>query len=342
MKLVYRPIWFLSLIIIGCLIAAHYSGIFKPTLRVRLYNHLPGSQKPIPFLHSILKEKYNVRYNKDENYDLIIDDVYDQEPISGKDTKAIKIFYSAEATLPDLDKYDLVLGYNRLEDPKYFRMPYYYRTFRDQIHAQDNMRRGKILFLKLLVPQKKPNCEPEAKKVFACFLVTNGTRGVNSYPGNGLPLDGVVARDEIFNKLSEYKHVESGGKHLNNIGKVVPIKETQKWLSRCKFVIAYENQSYDGYITEKVFQAYFAGSIPIYYSHPNAIWDINKKAVIYANDFSSKDDLVEYIKKVDNDDKLYCDIWRENIVTNPEINYESVYNKLREKIFRLLDEKLHK
>ena len=131
---------------------------------------------------------------------------------------------------------------------------------------------------------------------------------------------------------------------MNNIGGAVKRgeKATMNWLSQCKFVIAYENQSYDGYITEKVFQAYFGGAIPLYYSDPSAVKDVNKKAIIYAQDFASEDDMVDYIKKVDQDDKLYCDIWNEKIITDPDRNYDAVKANLRDKLIPIIEAKLHK
>ena len=95
-------------------------------------------------------------------------------------------------------------------------------------------------------------------------------------------------------------------------------------------------------MTEKLFQAYFAGSIPIYWGDKTAISDINKNAVIYADDFDSEKNLVEYVKTVDNDDELYCKIWHHNLITNPEMNYGVMQDKLRNKLFKLIDTKLQK
>lgn len=302
----------------------------KPVIRIKVANHLPGHGPFLPIIDS-LKTRYRVEYNN-ENYDVVVDSVYPNGEIeSVKDSKAIKIYYTPEATLPNLEDYDLVIGFNRLDKPNYIRIPYYYGIFE-----------GKIVFEKNMRAKINGKCQPQNKETFACFLVSNGSKTNPHIGGNNLPFDGVAARDKIFNQLSSYKRVESGGKHLNNIGRVIPGEETNAWLSRCKFVIAYENQSYDGYITEKVFQAYFAGSIPIYYSHPNALDDINKKAIIYAGDFANNDDLIEYIKKVDNDDQLYCDIWNQNILTDPNRDYKIITDKLRQKLFKILEEKLPK
>ncbi len=287
---------------------------------------------PSKLLKNILKEKYNVKIST-SNYDLVIDrpdnDIYrDYNKFEELDPKIIKIFFTPEAILPNLNNYDLTIGFDKIDDAKYIRVPwYYFSNFNTKIRTDYNREAD------------QGKCNPN-KRYFACFLVTNNSEGDNWR--NHKPFDGCLARTKIFNKLSTYKRVESGGKYLNNIGRVIPPNETMEWLSNCKFIIAYENQSYDGYITEKPFQAYFAGAIPIYYGHPTAVTDMNKDAIIYAGDFNNEDDLVEYIKKVDNDEDLYCKIWHQNIITAPERNFETVRSKLADKIYQVIDQKLKK
>ncbi|NDB82569.1 MAG: alpha-1,3-fucosyltransferase [Alphaproteobacteria bacterium] len=177
------------------------------------------------------------------------------------------------------------------------------------------------------------------KKYFGCFLATN----------DNLDNDGVKARIDLFHKLSSYKFILSGGTSLNNNtpnnsskSRIVPIKETKEFLSQCKFVIAYENTSLvEGYITEKPFQAYFSGAIPIYNGHKSVIEDLNKNAIIYSEDFDSKDDLIEYIKTIDSDDELYCKIWNQNIINKKEQGFQEYYNRLRDKIYEVLDKKFN-
>ncbi len=304
----------------------------KPVITVKITNYGVGATRPIKPIYEILKERYYVKVS-DKNYDIIIDSVYG-DPIKGlesvKDDKAIKLFYTAEAALPDLNEYDLTLAFNHIPDnPRYVRLPFYQLIWGSKLDISNNMR------------AEFGECNPH-KKIFACFLVSNRMEGNNPYVGNNQPLDGIQARDRIFHQLSLYKKVESGGGHLNNLGRVIPRQETVQWLSQCKFIIAYENQSFDGYITEKPFQAYFSGAVPIYYGSKSAVKDLNKKAIIYAGDYTTEDELVDYIKKVDNDDKSYCDIWNQNIINDPEVNYETVKAELREKLFKILDQKLKK
>ncbi|WP_330932951.1 glycosyltransferase family 10 domain-containing protein [Rickettsia canadensis] len=44
----------------------------------------------------------------------------------------------------------------------------------------------------------------------------------------------------------------------------MPKAKTREWLSKCKFIIAFENKTYKWYVTEKPFQAYLAEAVSIY------------------------------------------------------------------------------
>lgn len=282
-------------------------------------------------LHEVLSEKFNIIEVTDALYDLIIDCPFGNEPLPNNNN-VVKLFVTGEVIKQDnnkwsiidiksnLHKYDLSIGFDFITHPKYLRIPYMYNHSRgyDIHNIHTHYDRGK--------------CNP-TKPFFACFLVSNG--GWTKYH------EGAKLRNRLFHKLSSYKHVHSGGKYLNNIGNVVSLEETGAWLSQCKFIIAYENQSYPGYVTEKPIQAYLAGAIPIYYSHPAGIVDeeINKKSMINATDLATEDELVEYIKKVDNDDNLYCNIWQEQFIINPARNYEVIKEKLQDKLEQIFKEK---
>ena len=184
---------------------------------------------------------------------------------------------------------------------------------------------------KLNIHYHRGNYNPH-EKVFACFLVSN--------EGRDQRFDGCRARNRIFHKLSLYKKVEkSGGRYLTTTGGPIDDKRTQEWLSKCKFVISYENRSYEGYITEKPFQVYFAGAIPIYYGHVSTMRDLNPQAIINAKDFASEDALVDYISKIDSDDQLYCDIWNKQIITDHDQSYDTIKQKFKTKLDAILRDK---
>ncbi len=319
-RLLFSILLSITAIFLSYFLIDYYS---KPVLKVKFLNDFPRPDKrSLPsIIDDIVKEKYRV-VSSDNDYDLVFDDPYDKDDINNNniDQSALKFFYTPEAVKPDLNKYDLSIGFDYINHPNYIRLPYYYfvKKFQKRLHTQYD--REKDL----------GKCNPN-KEHFACFLVSNNT-----------PHDGVLARNSIFHKLSKYKHVLSGGRLFNNTRHPLTSKEAREILPTCKFVIAYENQTHDGYITEKLFQAYYAGAVPIYYASDTAVSDINKKAIINAKDFYDEDALVEYIKKVDNDSNMYCEIWNNNIINKEEKSYIFVKEKLRQKIHSVLNSKLRK
>ena len=62
-----------------------------------------------------------------------------------------------------------------------------------------------------------------------------------------------------------------------------------------KFVIAMENKCTNGYITEKIVNAFYSGAIPIYWGSSNINNFFNKNAFINVNDFKSFEECVNYV-----------------------------------------------
>jgi alpha(1,3/1,4) fucosyltransferase len=280
------------------------------------------------FIKIVLDEKYDVKVlplsEAGDNYDVISDSIWGNRgvPITSliQNQKAVKIFYTGEAWLPsDISVYDLVLAFNFIDSPNYVRFPFY--NWRYNITPEIN-NRGTL--------------DLSHKKYFACFLHSDCNEG---YHWNGNRFDGVVARDHTFQILSKYKEVKSGGQCFNNIGKNIEEKDTKSWLSNCKFVITGENTSFNGYITEKVFNAYVAGAIPIYFGDKSVINDLNKKAIVWIPDYDD-DSLVEYIKKLDQNDTLYTEKWNEPIITNTDVYIDSVREKMKKVLFPAIEKRL--
>lgn len=72
-----------------------------------------------------------------------------------------------------------------------------------------------------------------------------------------------------------------------------------------KFSIAFENTSSKGYTTEKLIEAKAAGTIPIYWGNPEIAKEFNTKSFINCHEYENFDEVIEVIKKIDNDDELY-------------------------------------
>lgn len=110
-------------------------------------------------------------------------------------------------------------------------------------------------------------------------------------------------RSQIFDLLSAYKQVNSGGLWRNNVGGRVPDKRL--FQAKHKFVIAFENCSHPGYLTEKFADAAASDAIPIYWGDPGIASLFNPKAFVNCDDFETLQQAVDRVKEIDSDDALY-------------------------------------
>ena len=114
--------------------------------------------------------------------------------------------------------------------------------------------------------------------------------------------------------LARYKRVDCPGEVLNNQppfdtnagcycgGSIADQKA--EFLRHYKFTIAFENESVPNYTTEKIFHAFVAGSIPIYWGNPNVARLFNPRSFINCHDFGSFADAIDLVKAIDQDDDL--------------------------------------
>lgn len=105
---------------------------------------------------------------------------------------------------------------------------------------------------------------------------------------------------------AEYPVLPQGGR-FNADG----VKEKMELLPRFKFYFAFENCLCEDYVSEKVWQALVAGSVPVFWGDPS--WrSFPENSVIYSTDFETLDDLAAHLQAVAADEKLYAQYhaWR--------------------------------
>ena len=135
--------------------------------------------------------------------------------------------------------------------------------------------------------------------------------------GTRLSLSHIKARNDFCVELTKYKKVLCPSDVMNNVPTPDYMREGEfttgliRFLSECKFFICFENTlssredpSGMKYVTPKILAAFIAGSIPIYSGYREIAELFNPAAFINANDFSSHQELIEYIKEVDNSPEL--------------------------------------
>ncbi len=82
-------------------------------------------------------------------------------------------------------------------------------------------------------------------------------------------------------------------------GKIIHKREV---LSRSRFSLCYENvRDLSGYITEKIFDCFFAGCVPVYWGANNVKSYIPPKCFIDRRDFADTADVYDYLKAMDEE-----------------------------------------
>lgn len=187
-----------------------------------------------------------------------------------------------EALAPNLILFDYHIGFDRADgDGRVLEAPYLfsYRAMLDHLPLDR---------LSEVLPGKSGFCN---------YIYSHG--------------EGHPYRIQLYSRLSAYKKVNSIGKHLNNTPCDIP-RESEDWMKGSvllkkpyKFSIACENAWYKGYSTEKIITSFQAYSIPIYWGNPLIEEEYNPKAFINCHRFSSLDEVVEEIRRIDEDDELW-------------------------------------
>jgi FkbM family methyltransferase len=145
----------------------------------------------------------------------------------------------------------------------------------------------------------------------------------------------IKEREEIYNLFVEKTSGIECHAYGNCFGKYIHTKKEKAqgiWDSEelidiykdYKFVIAMENTRVNGYVTEKIVNAFYSGAIPIYWGSQNINDYFNRKAFINVSDFRSFEDCVEYVIHMNED-------------TRKKMLAEPIYNESNE-LIHLLDE----
>lgn len=224
----------------------------------------------------------------------------------------IKIFITAENISPDFNTCDYAIGFDRLSfGDRYLRFPNIYGPISKRGVLGMVARKHQPPFLE--------------KQSFCSFVVSNAEA------------DSIRVR--LFDLLSAYKKVDSGGRYLNNVGG--PVSDKLSFDRKHKFSICCENSRHDGYITEKLYEAFSAQLIPIYWGAPDVGLTFNKKAFINVSDYPSLEAVVEHIKAIDNDSALYEKILMEPAFLNEsEDSFEYYYQKLESFLLNIINQPL--
>lgn len=237
------------------------------------------------FLYKLLEKNYAIEID-DKSPDAVIYSCFGFEHLKYNCTR---IYYTGENKRPNFSRCDYAFSFDYPVNERNFRLPHYrvYPQYPQLFEARD------------------PDKIIAENREFCSFVNSNAK---------------AKERIDLFDQLSKYKQVASGGKVRNNVGGRVPDKV--KFISDYKFNIAFENSSYPGYATEKIMEALVTNTIPIYWGDPKIGNDFNTKAFINCHEFDSMNEVIEHVKKVDQDESLYRQYLSEPfLVDNKETDF---------------------
>ncbi len=204
------------------------------------------------------------------------------------------VFFPGEAIMPDYNIFDYSISFNGFDekDDRAVRIPTRL-FFEEYLEGPCENQITSILEAKKLLLSKNGFCN---------FIYSNPKGHPN--------------RRALFDSIMRYKHVDSYGAYLNNMGlensggsSLTGLVLNSTNIKRgYKFTIAAENATFPGYTSEKILTSLEAGSIPIYWGNPKIDLDVNPETFINCHNYDNFEEVIERVKQVDEDDELWCDM----------------------------------
>jgi hypothetical protein len=181
--------------------------------------------------------------------------------LPARSSQYVRIGYYCENIVPDFSLCEWAFGMPREEDighPKY-----------KKIHWHN------------LDPRELVKADTDAEEI-----ISSKTKFCNFLYGHKVPY-----REDFFKALSKYKKIDAPGRSMNNMPSIDSTYPGDVWerkrrfLKPYKFTISFENYSYPGYQTEKLYDAMLESSIPIYCGDPCVTAIFNPQSFINGFDY---------------------------------------------------------
>ena len=272
------------------------------------------------FVKYFLPHEYTYELVESDHPDIVIYDTSADENASSKYTNSINLFISIENMRKWTwykhknifgeygDPYINIYYYNHIQDliktPSYLSIP--------TLHSYINYYLSECNNISVYLT---PFCD---KKDFLLINKSSLNSDIKKYKdiisNNGYGFDDIsIYNDQIQNKSCYHS------------------KELLEVFNKYKFILCIENSYNPGYITEKIFNCFFANTIPVYLGDPDVCNYINPESFI---DLRSENWL-EKLNDLSSNQEKYM-----NVINSPKIaksynnqNYKEIlYNELREKL----------
>ncbi|WP_120868656.1 glycosyltransferase family 10 domain-containing protein [Helicobacter pylori] len=303
----------------------------KPPLNAALANWWPldkreskGFRKKF-ILHFILSQRYKItlHQNPNEPSDLVFGSPIGsaRKILSYQNTK--RVFYTGENEVPNFNLFDYAIGFDELNfRDRYLRMPLYYDRLHHKAESVNDTTAPYKIKSDSLYTLKKPSHHFKENHPNLCAVVNNESdplkRGFASFVASN---PNAPKRNAFYDALNAIEPVTGGGSVRNTLG--YNVKNKSEFLSQYKFNLCFENTQGYGYVTEKIIDAYFSHTIPIYWGSPSVAKDFNPKSFVNVCDFKDFDEAIDYVRYLHTHPNAYLDMLYENPLN--EIDGKAVF-----------------
>ena len=260
----------------------------KPILKIQFSDFWPGFIVRENYLYRLLNKKYELELS--DNPDVLIYSCFGNEFLK---FKCLRIFFTSENRSTNFLETDYSISFEFMKTKRHYRLPYFaVRILESNLLNQ------------LQVPEFEESLSLYDAREFCAMVVSNPRS---------------KERIDFYQKLDSLRSVASGGKYLNTTGALIHNKI--EFIQNYRFVLSYENESHPGYLTEKIFDAFLAKTIPIYWGDPLVNTVFNAKRFIDRSNFNSDEECINEILRINADPQQYAKILSEPVFVKPLPNY---------------------
>ncbi|WRA83280.1 fucosyltransferase [Helicobacter pylori] len=269
-------------------------------------------------LYFILSQRYKITLhrNPDKPADIVFGNPLGsaRKILSYQNTK--RVFYTGENEAPNFNLFDYAIGFDELDfRDRYLRMPLYYDRLHHKAESVNDTTAPYKLKSDSLYALKKPSHCFKENHPHLCAVVNDESdplkRGFASFVASN---PNAPIRNAFYDALNSIEPVTGGGSVKNTLG--YKVENKNEFLSQYKFNLCFENSQGYGYVTEKIIDAYFSHTIPIYWGSPSVAKDFNPKSFVNVHDFKNFDEAIDCVRYLHTHPNAYLDMLYENPLNN--------------------------
>ncbi|WQU45955.1 fucosyltransferase [Helicobacter pylori] len=265
-------------------------------------------------LYFILSQRYTITLhrNPDKPADIVFGNPLGSARKILSYQNAKRVFYTGENEVPNFNLFDYAIGFDELDfNDRYLRMPLYYDRLHHKAESVNDTTAPYKLKPDSLYALKKPSHHFKENHPNLCAVVNDESdplkRGFASFVASN---PNAPIRNAFYDALNSIEPVTGGGSVKNTLG--YKVKNKSEFLSQYKFNLCFENSQGYGYVTEKIIDAYFSHTIPIYWGSPSVAKDFNPKSFVNVHDFNNFDEAIDHVRYLHTHPNAYLDMLYEN------------------------------